>query len=134
MRAWFRRTDESQHRALGRETLERELARVGGGPELIATLVRELRADSAEDLQRRIGAGDISATALGQALSRLQAAAPTLLPTRKPVGRTPGRSPVEVEGVGDLPTTMARSLPEPVLAPRTDRRLCHARPRRDNPP
>jgi GTP pyrophosphokinase len=109
VRAWFRRTDESQHRALGRETLERELARVGGAPELIATLVRELRADSAEDLQRRIGAGDISATALGQALSRLQAAAePTLLPTRKPVGRTPGRSPVEVEGVGDLPTTMAR--------------------------
>jgi GTP pyrophosphokinase len=109
VRAWFRRTDESQHRALGRETLERELARVGGGPELIATLVRELRADSAEDLQRRIGAGDISATALSQALSRLQAeAAPTLLPTRKPVGRAPGRSPVEVEGVGDLPSTMAR--------------------------
>jgi GTP pyrophosphokinase len=108
VRAWFRRADESQHRALGLETLERELARVGGGPELIATLVRELRADSAEDLQRRIGEGDISATALSQALSRLQAAAPALLPTRKPVGRAPGRSPVEVEGVGDLPTTMAR--------------------------
>jgi len=108
VRAWFRRTDESQHRALGRETLERELARVGGGPELIATLVRELRADSAEDLQRRIGAGDISATALSQALSRLQAAAaPTLLPTRKSVARAPGRSPVEVEGIGDLPSTMA---------------------------
>ena len=119
VRAWFRRVDESQHRALGRETLERELARVGGGPELIATLVRELHADSAEDLQRRIGEGDISAMALSQALSRLQVAAqPALMPTRKPVGRAPGRSPVEVEGVGDLPTTIARCCgpvpPEPI--------------------
>jgi GTP pyrophosphokinase len=119
VRAWFRRVDESQHRALGRETLERELARVGGGPELIATLVRELHADSADDLQRRIGEGDISATALSQALSRLQvAAAPPLMPTRKPAGRAPGRSPVEVEGVGDLPTTIARCCgpvpPEPI--------------------
>jgi GTP pyrophosphokinase len=123
VRAWFRRTDESQHRALGRETLERELARVGASPELLATLVRELHADSTEDLQRRIGEGDISATALSQALSRLQVTAtPALMPTRKPVGRapgrSPGRSPVEVEGVGDLPSTIARCCgpvpPEPI--------------------
>src|SRR6202790_3134260 len=104
VRAWFRRVDESQHRALGRETLERELARVGGGPELIATLVRELHADSAEDLQRQIGEGDISASALSQALSRLRAAAPApLAPTRKrPGGTSAARSPVAIEGVGDL--------------------------------
>jgi GTP pyrophosphokinase len=121
VRAWFRRVDESQHRALGRESLERELARVGGGPELIATLVRELRAESAEDLQRQIGEGDISATALGQALSRLRApAAAPLTPARKRPGRTSSapRSPVEIEGIGDLPTTIARCCgpvpPEPI--------------------
>ncbi len=120
VRAWFRRIDESQHRALGRETLERELARVGGGPETIATLVRELHAESAEDLQRRIGEGDISATALSQALSRLRApAAAPLTPTRKRVSRSSApRSPVEIEGVGDLPTTIARCCgpvpPEPI--------------------
>ena len=120
VRAWFRRIDESQHRALGRETLERELARVGGGPETIATLVRELHAESAEDLQRRIGEGDISATALSQALSRLRApAAAPLTPTRKRVSRSwAPRSPVEIEGVGDLPTTIARCCgpvpPEPI--------------------
>ena len=120
VRAWFRRIDESQHRALGRETLERELARVGGGPETIATLVRELHAESAEDLQRRIGEGDISATALSQALSRLRAPAATpLTPTRKRVSRSSApRSPVEIEGVGDLPTTIARCCgpvpPEPI--------------------
>jgi GTP pyrophosphokinase len=120
VRAWFRRIDESQHRALGREMLERELARVGGGPELIATAVRELHAESAEDLQRRIGEGDISATALSQALARLRA--PALAPltrTRKRPSRAsaPG-SPVEIEGVGDLPTTLARCCgpvpPEPI--------------------
>jgi GTP pyrophosphokinase len=120
VRAWFRRIDESQHVALGRETLERELDRVGGGAELIATLVRELHADSAEDLQRRIGQGDIGTTALSQALARLRApvVAP-LTPARKRTGRTAAaRSPVEIEGVGDLPTTIARCCgpvpPEPI--------------------
>jgi GTP pyrophosphokinase len=120
VRAWFRRIDESQHRALGREALERELARVGGGAELIAPLVRELHADSAEDLQRRIGEGDIGATALNQALTRLRAPvlAP-LTPARKRTGRSSAmRSPVDIEGVGDLPTTIARCCgpvpPEPI--------------------
>src|ERR1700676_808060 len=121
VRAWFRRIDESQHRALGRETLERELARVGGGPEMLATLVRELHAESAEDLQRQIGEGDISAAALSQALSRVRAAAAApLTPARKRAVRASSapRSPVEVEGVGDLPTTIARCCgpvpPEPI--------------------
>jgi GTP pyrophosphokinase len=119
VRAWFRRIDESQHRTLGRESLERELARVGGGPELIAPLVRELHAESTDDLQRRIGEGDISATALSQALSRLRApAAAPLTPTRTRSGGTAARSPVDIEGVGDLPTTIARCCgpvpPEPI--------------------
>jgi len=130
VRAWFRRVDESQHRALGRETLERELARIGagagagagGGPELIATLVRELNAESAAELQRRIGEGDISATALSQALSRLRApAAAPLSSARKRAEHAPAsRSPVDIEGVGDLPITMARCCgpvpPEPIAA------------------
>ncbi len=121
VRSWFRRIDESEHRALGRETLERELARAGGGSELIAPLVRELHADSAEDLQRLIGEGAISNTALVQALARVRAPAPPPLtrgPARKRTGRAPGRTPVEIEGVGDLPTTIARCCgpvpPEPI--------------------
>jgi len=120
VRAWFRRVDESQHRALGRETLERELARVGAGTELQATLVRELHAESVADLQRRIGAGDISASALGQALSRLRAPAePELTTARKRSGHAPAsRSPVAIEGVGDLPITIARCCgpvpPDPI--------------------
>ena len=119
VRAWFRRIDESDHRASGRESLERELTRTGAGPELIAPLVRELKADSAEDLQRLIGEGAISSSALTQALARLRAPAPAPLTTvrTRPRRRT-GRSPVEIEGVGDLPITMARCCgpvpPEPI--------------------
>jgi GTP pyrophosphokinase len=120
VRAWFRRVDESQHRSLGRETLERELARVGAGPEHIATLVRELHAENAAELQRRIGEGDINAAALTQALSRLRASAAAPLATaRKRTGHASTvRSPVEIEGVGELPTTIARCCgpvpPEPI--------------------
>jgi len=124
VRAWFRRVDESQHRALGRETLERELARVGAGAgaasELVATLVRELHAESAADLQRRIGEGDVSASALSQALARLRApAAAPLATARKRAERAPAsRSPVDIEGVGDLAITIARCCgpvpPEPI--------------------
>jgi GTP pyrophosphokinase len=120
IRAWFRRSDESQHRTLGRESLERELLHTGGGPELIAALVRELHAESTEDLQRRIGAGEISPTALNQALSRLRApAAVPLAPARRRSARTSSaRSPVEIEGVGELPTTIALCCgpvpPEPI--------------------
>ena len=119
VRAWFRRIDESDHRASGRESLERELTRAGAGPELIAPLVRELKADSAEDLQRLIGEGAISSSALTQALARLRAPAPAPLTTvRTRRRRRTGRSPVEIEGVGDLPITMARCCgpvpPEPI--------------------
>ncbi|HEY3730437.1 MAG TPA: bifunctional (p)ppGpp synthetase/guanosine-3',5'-bis(diphosphate) 3'-pyrophosphohydrolase [Steroidobacteraceae bacterium] len=119
VRAWFRRVDQSQHLALGREALERELARVAAGPELIAPLARELHVESGEDLQRRIGAGDVSAAALSQALTRLRASQePALTIARKRPDRTTARSPVDIEGVADLPTTMARCCapvpPEPI--------------------
>ncbi len=119
VRAWFRRADESQHRLSGRATLERELARAGAGAELIAPLVRELHAHSADDLQRLIGAGEISGAALEQALARLRASAQPLLPqTRRRHRTASARSPVEIEGVGDLPVTMARCCgpvpPEPI--------------------
>jgi GTP pyrophosphokinase len=119
VRAWFRSVDESEHRASGRATLERELARAGAGTELLAPLVRELHAHSGDELQRLIGAGDISAAALEQALSRLKTSTqPELAPVRRRRHRAAGRSPVAVDGVGDLPVTMARCCgpvpPEPI--------------------
>jgi GTP pyrophosphokinase len=109
VRAWFRRTDETEHRSAGREALERELRKAGAGAELIAPLVRELRADSSEDLHRLIGEGEVSPHALTQAIARLRAPPPSpLAATRARAASRPKRSPVEIEGVGDLPITMAR--------------------------
>ena len=109
VRAWFRRIDQSEHLASGRAMLERELTRAAAGAEVIAPLVRELNAGSAEDLQRMLGAGDITAVSLSQAVARIRVAPPLpLAPTRRPARRTSKRSPVQIEGVGDLPTTIAR--------------------------
>jgi GTP pyrophosphokinase len=119
VRTWFRRIDQSEHLVAGRSILEREMTRTGTGQESIAALVRELHAGSAEDLQRLLGAGEITSTALDQALARLRVSTPPpLAPTRKRAPRKPGRSPVQIEGVGDLPTTMARCCapvpPQPI--------------------
>lgn len=111
VRAWFRRTDETDHRGAGREALERELRKAGAGTELIAPLVRELKADSGEDLYRALGEGSTSPHALAQAIARLKALAEApALPaaTRPRAASRAARSPVEIEGVGDLPITMAR--------------------------
>jgi GTP pyrophosphokinase len=122
VRAWFRRIDESEHLTSGRAVLERELTRAGAGQESIAALVRELHAGSADDLQRLLGAGEISPASLAQALIRLRAAAapvaPAPAPTRNRRARAAGRSPVQIEGVGDLPVTMAHCCapmpPQPI--------------------
>jgi GTP pyrophosphokinase len=119
VRSWFRRIDQSEHLTAGRSILEREMTRIGAGQECIASLVRELHAGSAEDLQRLLGAGEITTAALNQALARLRTPPPPpLAPTRKRASRKPARSPVQIEGVGDLPTTMARCCapvpPQPI--------------------
>lgn len=121
VRAWFRRLDQSDHGLAGREILERELARAGAGPELVAALVRELHADSAEELQRLLGAGDIGLSALTQAIARLRASAPaaeSLTTPRRRAHRPTRGSLVDIEGVGDLPVTLARCCapvpPEPI--------------------
>jgi GTP pyrophosphokinase len=119
VRAWFRRMDEPEHRVSGRDSLERELKKAGAGPDLIAPLVREFKADGTEDLHRMIGEGEVGTAALAAAIARARAPAePALAPARKRPPRRIGRSPVEIEGVGDLPITMARCCgpvpPEPI--------------------
>src|SRR5579871_1423512 len=118
VRAWFRRRDESAHTAAGREILDRELLRAGAAAELIAPLVRELHADSTEELQHLLGSGDISVAALSQAIARLRAAAEPPPPARRRPRRVTRGSLVDIEGVGDLPVTLARCCapvpPDPI--------------------
>ena len=124
VRAWFRRQDAGDNRIAGRSIAERELARAGAGPDLLPLLVRELKADSLEHLYQLLGEAELTAAQFAQAAARLHrpAAEPPIAPApgvrpRAPAARR--KSPVEIEGVSDLPITLARCCapirPQPIL-------------------
>jgi GTP pyrophosphokinase len=86
---------------------------------LFSALVRELQARDADHLYQSLGEGEITVTQLLQAAERLVQPSqpqPAIRPNRPARG---GRgSPVEIEGVGDLPITLARCCaplrPQPI--------------------
>ena len=121
VRAWFRKQDVADNRRAGRAIAERELARIGAGPEHLAALVQALEARDTEHLYQLLGEGEITVTQLIQAAQRVvvesQPRLRALQPAKAKRARR-GNSPVEVEGVGDLPTTLAKCCaplrPQPI--------------------
>jgi GTP pyrophosphokinase len=120
VRAWFRRQDVADNRSAGARLAERELARVGARPEQLALLAQELKARDVEHLHQLLGEGEITITQLMNAAARLFEPPATTRVTRvaRPVTARRRSSPVEIEGVGDLPTTLARCCaplrPQPI--------------------
>jgi len=118
VRAWFRKQDVGDNRSAGRVIAERELTRIGVRPEQIAALVQELKAHDLDHFHQLLGEGEITVTALMHAAAKLFQPAPE--PLVRTARATPRRraSPVEIEGVGDLPTTLARCCaplrPQPI--------------------
>jgi GTP pyrophosphokinase len=119
VRAWFRKQDAGDNRSAGRAIAERELARIGVRAEQLALLATELKARDVDTLYELLGEGEITVTQLAQAATRLVAPppAPLVRPAKAPLTRR-RRSPVEIEGVGDLPITLARCCaplrPQPI--------------------
>jgi GTP pyrophosphokinase len=119
VRAWFRKQDVGDNRSAGRAIAERELARIGVRPEQVAALAHELKARDLDHFHQLLGEGEITVTQLMHAAAKLfQPPAPEPLVR---TGRATARrrtSPVEIEGVGDLPTTLARCCaplrPQPI--------------------
>ncbi len=100
----------------GRQIAERELARLGVKPEHMSALVSELKANDIDQMHQLLGEGEITVTQLVQAAERLTQPAPEPMP-RTPVALREGEgggarkkrgSLVDIEGVGDLPITLAR--------------------------
>jgi GTP pyrophosphokinase len=122
VRAWFRKLDVSDNRAAGRAIAERELVRIGAGPEHMSALVQELKAKDIDHLHQLLGEGEITATQLVQAAERLLKPEPQdqtiRVPRRAPTRKKRG-SLVDIEGVGDLPITLARCCgpirPQPIV-------------------
>ena len=119
VRAWFRRQDVGDNRTAGRAIAERELARIGVRSEQLSALAQELKARDAENLYELLGEGEVTVTQLLHAAARLIAPAEpqVVRPPRAPSTRRRS-SPVEIEGVGDLPITLARCCaplrPQPI--------------------
>ncbi len=126
VRAWFRKLDASDNMAAGRAIAERELQPLDVGPELLSALLGDLKCDSADHLYRLLGEGELSARQLVQAAARrLGTATPLAAAGRKPAARrsapnkaSASNNPIEVDGIGDLPVTLARCCapmrPEPI--------------------
>jgi len=120
VRAWFRKQDVGSNRSAGALLAERELARIGARPEQLSALARELRARDVDHLHQLLGEGEITVTQLMQAATRLFEPPPPPRLARLPRAAATRRrtSPVEIEGVGDLPTTLARCCaplrPQPI--------------------
>jgi GTP pyrophosphokinase len=117
LRAWFRRADAGDNENAGRAIIERELSRLGIGLDLLPALASELKAGEVAQLHRWLGEGEVSVAAFVQAATRLTAqrarAAADPVPTRRRAGaasvaRRRAGGPVLIEGVGDLPITLAR--------------------------
>jgi GTP pyrophosphokinase len=119
VRAWFRKQDAGDNRSAGREIAERELARIGVRSEQLSALAQELKARDAENLYELLGEGEVTVTQLLHAAARLIAPPEpqVVRPPRAPSTRRRS-SPVEIEGVGDLPITLARCCaplrPQPI--------------------
>ena len=115
VRAWFRKQDIGDNRIAGRLIAERELQRVGFKQEQFSALVQSLQARDSDHLYQLLGEGEITVTQLLQATARLPGSqqlhevrrhVPVARPA--PASTRRGGSPVEIEGVGDLPVTLAR--------------------------
>jgi GTP pyrophosphokinase len=109
VRAWFRKLDEEQNRAQGRQILERELQRLAIHTVTLPDLIGEFHFSSAEQLYQAIGEGDITVAQVTGAIQRR--AKPQELPS--PVPRRPAAVPkpaegITIDGVGDLLSNFAR--------------------------
>ena len=109
VRQWFKQQDFDRHLAAGRTSLDRELARLGVSekPDL-AQVASHYNFRRAEDVLAAIGRGELSAAqVLGQLGERFRPA-PKPASRKAPAKPAPGASPIEVAGVGDLMTHLAR--------------------------
>jgi GTP pyrophosphokinase len=123
VRAWYRKQDVGDNRSAGARLAERELARIGSRPEQLLALAHELKARDVDHLHELLGEGELTVTQLLQAATRLfepaPAPAPRVVRAARSAAARKHRSPVEIEGVGDLPITLARCCaplrPQPII-------------------
>ncbi|MFI4967433.1 MAG: RelA/SpoT family protein, partial [Gammaproteobacteria bacterium] len=112
LRAFFRQQDRGQNVSYGRDTLERELERLGLRDFRHDRLLKHFQFGSLEELFAALGAGDLSSAQLAGALQRELAESRPVLPlrpARTPRTRSQHGTPVLLPGVsGEVLVTLAR--------------------------
>jgi GTP pyrophosphokinase len=118
VRAFFRRQDDEQNRARGRELLEKELARLGDHAVTLPELIGLLHLGNAEELYLALGSGDLTLTQVVNAIQRRARPAHTPPVVRARPAVAPGGK-VVIEQVGNLLSHFARCCrpvpPEPIV-------------------
>jgi GTP pyrophosphokinase len=119
VRSWFRKLDEEQNRAQGKQMLERELQRLAIHTVSLPELIGEFNMPNAEQLYQAIGEGEINVAQITGAIQRR--AKPQELPSpvlRRQTTVTKETKGITIEGVGDLLSHFARCCgpvpPEPI--------------------
>ncbi len=118
VRAWFRKQDEAQNIAQGKQILERELQRLAIHSVTVEDLLAEFELPDANALYLALGEGELTVAQIAGAMQRR--AKPQELPStapRRPV-REVGKTGITIDGVGDLLSNFARCCrpvpPEPI--------------------
>ena len=120
VRNWFRQQDRDQHLRQGREIVERELGRLGVRELPLDELAAQLKQRDTDSLYVALGAGDLTAAAIANAVQQLR---PEHRPGRSRRRRTESpsarsaRAP-SISGIGGLLSNFARCCrpvpPEPI--------------------
>ncbi len=115
IRQWFRKQQREENITRGRELLERELRRLGLGPQLLKTerlrqAAERLQLAGEEDIYAALGNGDLSLLQVVQALQGPAAAPSEELPAPAPTTPVPlpAARGLRVRGVDNVLTTLAR--------------------------
>jgi GTP pyrophosphokinase len=105
VRTWFKQRDQGELTQLGRTQLDKERKRLGAGDVNIDKLAQSLKFKSADEFLAALGRGDVGGQVFVRALRETTPVAEVALkarPLRKSI------SGVVVEGLGDIPITLAR--------------------------
>ncbi|MCB1725613.1 MAG: bifunctional (p)ppGpp synthetase/guanosine-3',5'-bis(diphosphate) 3'-pyrophosphohydrolase [Chromatiaceae bacterium] len=117
VRQWFKQQDHDQHVAIGRSSLDREVARLSLPKPDLDRLSTRFNFKTNDDLLAAIGRGELSAIQVanaqaervkGNTAAEADKAIPERLRRRTPTRDAGGAGQVVVEGIGDLMTQMAK--------------------------
>jgi GTP pyrophosphokinase len=111
VRQWFKREDHEHNVAAGRDITDRELHRLGVTGLSLDKLAERFRFRLVEEFLATVGRGEINTGQLASALTEYMPASPEPVvesATKRARGKKVVPGGVEISGVGNLLTTMAR--------------------------